>query len=123
MATRNITIAACQAWLVDPHINPLTKRRIAIYGTVYERLKRSCAEYGLVPQHNMPCEATWIELSKDDAALYDKSAIVRCKICPNAYSRLYFIHARKEADTTDYTCCRCDGLAYFCLKCKNLEEE
>ena len=124
----SITIEHCNQWLSRPNVNPLTKRRIATYGPVYEMFRKRCAAYGLENKRKPLCEAKWIAFDSNEADLYEKSLIKTCKHCKQfvSYSVLHFIHARDDASVADYECARCKesgNLAYFCLRCRNADDE
>jgi hypothetical protein len=124
-----ITIDQCKKWMACPNINPLTGRKIITCGRVYEVFRKQCIAYNLETKSSTKtCQAKWIAFNCDEAGVYDKSLVKRCKYCKktSSYAILHFIHARDDSSVEDYECARCNesgNLAYFCFACKNREEE
>ena len=124
----SITLDHCKQWMSFPSINPLTGRKISIHGRIFGLFKQQCIANGLESEKNLLCEAKWIVFNSKEADLYDKSLLKMCKHCKKSisYSILHFIHARDDNSIADYECTRCKksgNLAYFCLKCRNIDNE
>ena len=121
-----ISIENCKRWIEYPNINPITGRNISTYGRTYELFRKQCVLYELETRsEKSKCESKWILLTSNESSLYDKSQIKHCKYCKKTYSLLHFIHSRDDNSAEDYQCDRCNefgNLAYFCFKCKNMQE-
>lgn len=123
-----ITVDDCKKWTEYPNINPRTQRKISTYGKVYEMFRKQSCAYGLETAKNSMCQSKWVTFNSDEATIYNKSLIKTCKHCKKyvSYSVLHFIHARDETAVADYECVRCKesgNLAYFCVKCRNMDED
>ena len=126
MAT--ITLEDCKQWKNCPNINPKSKRKISTCGSIYKSFRKQSIAYGLEESEKMPiCQIKWIMLSSEESSVYGKSLIKRCGFCKKSvsYSILHFIHAQDDSSVADYECTRCNkagNLAYFCFRCRNIDD-
>lgn len=68
----SVTFDDCKKWREVPSINPLTKRRIAIYGPVYQRLKDKCEALFRVDNHIFRPQTSAEEFAAMYSAIHSK---------------------------------------------------
>ncbi len=73
-----VTFADCKKWHETPSVNPITRRRIAVGGPVYQRLMTDCANLFRVEDHVFTptmTEAEFVELYRQVHKMLDAEGV------------------------------------------------